>query len=51
MLLVREEAANVGKGSRVCHVDGDGVSVTEGDLWHQLVEWRPAKFVSVNYFQ
>jgi hypothetical protein len=40
-LLVGEEALDVGQGGGVGHVNGDGVSVTKGNLGGQLVKRRP----------
>jgi hypothetical protein len=41
-LLVGEKALDVGQGGGVGHVNGDGVSVTKGNLGGQLVKRRPA---------
>jgi hypothetical protein len=41
-LLVGKETLDVGQGSGVGHVDGDGVSVAKRNLRGQLVERRPA---------
>lgn len=42
VLLVVEEATYVGKGRRVGHVDGDGVSVAKRNIWCQLVKRGPS---------
>ena len=41
-LLVGEKTLDVGQGGGVGHVNGDGVSVTKGNLGGQLVKRRPA---------
>jgi hypothetical protein len=41
-LLLGEQAVNVGQGRRVGHVDGDGVTVTEGNGRGKLVKRRPS---------
>lgn len=41
-LVVGKITLDVGKGSRVRHVDGDGVAVTEGNVRGKLVKRRPA---------
>lgn len=38
MLFVAEEAALVGEGCGVGHVDGDGVAVAEGNRWCELYD-------------
>jgi len=42
VLLVTDHFPHVSQGSRVSHVNRDGVSVTERSLGHKLVQWRPA---------
>lgn len=39
---IGHEATDVGKGSGVGHVDGDGMSVAEGSFGNELVKRRPA---------
>lgn len=47
VLLVGQEAAGVGEGGRVGHVDGDGVTVAERCLGDKLVKRRPTEEVSM----
>lgn len=41
VVAVADLATDVGKGGGICHVDGNGVTVTEGSLGDELVERGP----------
>lgn len=40
-LGIVEDASGVSQGDRVGHVDGDGMTVSQGYSWGQLEGWRP----------